>query len=253
LTRYNADAFQHHTVANAYPLRPPYPPETFEILSQLISDQPRVVLDVGTGTGDLARELVQRVDRIDAVDLSETMIEKGKQLPGGDHPKLNWIHSALENASLNPPYALITGGESLHWLDWKVAFPLFKAMLTERGVVAMVERGGISSIWDESLVKLIVRFSTVQNYERYDLAEALEKRKLFQKLGEKTTTPVLFEQTVDDYIESFHSRASFSRERMTAENVNEFDSQLRALVTPYAKNGKLELQITGQVVWGKPE
>lgn len=252
LTRYNADAFQHATVANAYPLRTPYPPQTFDILAGLIVDQPHAVLDVGTGTGDLSRDLVNCVDRIDAVDISQAMIEKGKLLLNGDHPNLNWIHGALENAVLNPPYALIMGGESLHWLDWNVAFPLFKTMLTERGVVAMIERDGLASPWNEGLVKLVVRFSTIQNFERYDLVDELEKRKLFKKLGEKITAPVLFEQTVDDYIESFHSRASLSRDRMSAENVSEFDSQLRALVTPYAQNRKLTLQITAHVIWGKP-
>jgi len=252
LTRDNAETFQHQTVVDAYPTRTPYPPETFEILSGLITHQPRTVLDVGTGTGDLARHLVRSVDRIDAVDLSPNMIAKGKQLAGGDHPNLNWIHSALENATLNPPYALIMGGESLHWLDWEVAFPRFKSMLTERGVVAMVGRADLPSAWDAELIKLVIQFSTVQNFERYDLVEELEKRDLFKKLGEKTTAPILFEQTIDDYVESFHSRASFSRERMTTEAVNEFDSQVRKLVTPHAKNGKLLLQITAQLMWGRP-
>src|SRR3712207_9196681 len=44
--------FQDHSVADAYPTRPPYPPEVFQILFGLIEDQAPRVLDLGCGTGD---------------------------------------------------------------------------------------------------------------------------------------------------------------------------------------------------------
>jgi predicted TPR repeat methyltransferase len=80
--------FQDRSVVAAYEYRPPYTPQVFDILDSLITDTPRVVLDVGCGNGRIARQLVERVDRVDAVDWSEAMLEAGKQLPGGDHPRL---------------------------------------------------------------------------------------------------------------------------------------------------------------------
>ncbi|MBV9278962.1 MAG: class I SAM-dependent methyltransferase, partial [Chloroflexi bacterium] len=52
---------------------------------------PRVVLDAGCGTGDVARPLAPLVDRVDAVDISAGMIERGRRLPGGENPAITWI------------------------------------------------------------------------------------------------------------------------------------------------------------------
>ena len=49
--------FQEPSVAERYDFRPPYPAEVFEILTSLLGDGPRTVLDAGCGTGDLARRL----------------------------------------------------------------------------------------------------------------------------------------------------------------------------------------------------
>lgn len=45
------------SVAERYQLRPSYPPETFAILHGLIADQPAKVLDIGCGTGVIARNI----------------------------------------------------------------------------------------------------------------------------------------------------------------------------------------------------
>ncbi len=70
LTAENAAAFQESAVVALYHLRLPYPPEVFEILSGLIRGSLLAGLDVGTGTGELARPLAARLDHVDAVDLS---------------------------------------------------------------------------------------------------------------------------------------------------------------------------------------
>lgn len=89
----------------------------FNVLVGLIAGEPRTVLDLGCGTGFIARPLAPRVDRVDAIDVSEAMIEEGKRLPGGDHPHLQWIVGRAEDVALHPPYALITAGDSLHWME----------------------------------------------------------------------------------------------------------------------------------------
>src|SRR5947207_11668711 len=125
LTPDNAARFKDQSVVDFYPLRLPYPPQVFDILVDLITDEPRAVLDVGSGTGDIARGLVRRVERVDAVDFSEAMIAKGKMVPEGDHPHLRWIYGAVDTVALDPPYALVTAGESVHWMNWEVVFPRF--------------------------------------------------------------------------------------------------------------------------------
>jgi hypothetical protein len=106
--------------------------------------------------------------------------------------------------------------------------------------------------WQEDLDALIRQFSTMQNYQAFDLIEELEKRDLFQKMGERKTVPVTSAQSIDDYIASFHSRTSLSLAHMPASVAATFDRQLRDLVSPWSKEGMLELQTVGSVVWGKP-
>src|SRR5262245_8074137 len=102
-----ASAFQEHGVVAAYQHRPSYPDSVFALLADLIVDSPRRVLDVGCGTGFIARPLVELVDHVDALDVSQAMIDEGRRLPKGDHPRLTWIARRAEDAALNPPYALI--------------------------------------------------------------------------------------------------------------------------------------------------
>jgi predicted TPR repeat methyltransferase len=74
LGRAYAERFRDQSVVDSYHFRPPYPEETFDILLSLLTDEPRAVLDVGSGSGDIARRLVDHVERVDAVDFSLPMI-----------------------------------------------------------------------------------------------------------------------------------------------------------------------------------
>src|SRR5581483_9207425 len=135
---HHAGRFQDQSVVDRYHLRPAYPPETFTILNELIVDKPRAVLDVGCGTGNVARPLTEYVEHIDAVDLSLPMLERARTLPGGDSPKVRWLHGRAEDVELEPPYALVTAGESVHWMEWGVVLPRFARLLTPRGMLAII-------------------------------------------------------------------------------------------------------------------
>lgn len=239
-------------MADAYPFRVPYPDEVFDFLLELINDEPRVVLDLGTGTGDIARRMAPRVERVDAVDVSAAMIAKGKALGGGDAGNLTWIEGKAEEARLTPPYALVTAGESLHWMDWEVLLPRLAGALTPNGCLAIVQREEQPPPWQDALMDLIISFSKLGKYQEYDLAAILESRGLFQLLGRRTVEAQHTEQPVDDYLRSFHSRASLSGERLGPDGVRDFDDRLRETVRPWAKDGVLALQWAPSIVWGRP-
>jgi SAM-dependent methyltransferase len=246
-----ASAFRDPSVARAYQYRPTYPPAVFDILDELAVDEPRRVLDVGCGTGLLARPLAERVEAVDALDVSPEMIDWGRRLPGGDHPRLAWIVGWAEDAPLRPPYALITAGDSLHWMDWPVVMARFAQTLTPRGLLAILGVGQLETPWDAQLLPIIRRYSTIGDYRPYDLVEELERRGLFRRVGARRTEPVAFAQTLDDYIESFHGRASFSRERMAPADAAAFDAAMRALVAAHAGD-TVELRLVTEVTWGTP-
>ena len=261
LSAENAARFQAPDVVAAYPQRVPYPDETFDILVELIEasvaagDDSRAVLDIGTGDGSIARRLAARapyVARVDAVDVSAPMLALARTLPGSDLPNLRWILGPAETAPLDPPYALATAGESLHWMDWETTLPRLAVTLTPHGMLACVHRTVVDDPWERDVFPLIVKYSTVRDYERYDLIALLTERGLFEKAGERKTAPVPFTQSVADNIEARHSMSSLARSAMPAEDVAAFDDQLRAILTPHADtDGLLHLQAVGDVVWGR--
>jgi trans-aconitate methyltransferase len=247
-----AESFKDQQVVNAYRYRPPYPDEVFDLLVGLCKDEPRAVLDVGAGSGDLARRLAGRVERVDAVDFSQQMIERGRELPNGNHPQLRWIYGKVEEVPLTPPYALITAGSSIHWTEWSIAFPRFHSLLTPSGVLALVHRRILPMPWSADLRALQTQFSTRSGHSSADVVEALEGHQWFQKQGVQETAPVAFVQTLDDFLEGLHSRSSFARERMGAQNAADFDIQVRNLLLPFHSDGLLSLQVVGNVAWGRP-
>jgi ubiquinone/menaquinone biosynthesis C-methylase UbiE len=245
--------FKDGSIVKAYQYRPPYSSETFDILVELLGGgQPRTVLDVGCGTGSIARYLAERVEHVDAVDFSQPMLEWGRQLANGDHAHLRWVLGSVEDVDLVGPYGLITAGESLHWMDWNVVLPRFSRLLKTGAYLAIVGNDMQPLDWYDILGDTIKKYSTNRDFQYYDMIGALERYGLFQKKGEKTTKPIPFIQSIDDYIESFHSRNGFSRERMEPAMAEAFDREVREQLLRAYPDGYLSLQITATIVWGVP-
>jgi SAM-dependent methyltransferase len=244
--------FRDRSIVDAYYHRPPYPDETFEILSGLLVGKPRIVLDAGCGTGEIARPLAQDVERVDAVDFSEGMIEKGKKLPGGNNRRINWIAGSVEAAPLLAPYGLVVAASSLHWMDWTVVMSRFRRSLVAGGYLALIYQALTRNPWDEALGRIIPRYSTNRDYRPYNLVEELQERGLFTKVGEKRTEVVPFSQGIEEYIEAFHSMNGFSRERMSEQTAKAFDREVRALVEEHCPEGIVRLGVNAVVTWGLP-
>ncbi len=159
----------------------------------------------------------------------------------------------MEEASLSPPYALVTAAESLHWMDWEVVLPRFRDVLAPGGVLAIVGRIEQANPWWPELLTIIQAHSTNRDFQPYNLLAELEARTLFHPLGRKKTAPMRFEQAVDDYIESVHSRNGFSRDRMTPEGAAMRSMQKRVRSSNASqKSGALHFEVAGSVVWGQP-
>ena len=244
--------FGDASIARAYPARPAYPPELFDLLRQLVRDTPSVVLDLGCGTGDICRRLAPLVDHIDAIDPSRAMITLGQELPGGQYPHIQWTVSSAEDFSYPEDYALVIAAESLHWMDWYTVLPRIHQSLTDHGRLAIVlGRGFRDEPWAADVGRLIAQYSTNREYESYDLLEELAKRNLFVPEQRVQTRPVPFVQPLEDYIESFHSRNGLSRDRMGA-SATAFDEQLRNIIAQYRPDPTLEFELVVDVAWGQP-
>jgi SAM-dependent methyltransferase len=248
----DAAVFTDGEIAAAYPHRPPYPEEAVRLLVDLVRDHPRTVLDLGCGNGDLARRLAPEVERVDAVDPSAAMLAKGRQLPGGDHPHLRWQRATAETAALTPPYALVTAGESLHWMDWEVLFARLARVRTPGGVLAIVERdwNGPLAV-SERLGPVFARYSTVRDFRAMDVVTEIERRGLFTRIGERRCGPEAWRPTLDGYLRGRHSQRGFAH--MDRDAAVAFDAAVRAILADLVgTDGRLDLAVEARVVWGVP-
>jgi SAM-dependent methyltransferase len=248
----HAAMYQDRSVARSYRNRPPYPDETIRIIADLVPAGCRRVLDVGCGTGFVARPLAALVEAVDALDPSPAMLEVGRRLPGGDRSNLRWILGSAEDAVLRPPYGLVVAGASFHWLRWDVVLPRFAEALVPDGLLAVAqtsERGG------PDLRELIARYSTNQDFsvdDDYDWRAELRRRGLLTPLGVRETAWETFQQSFDDFVDGQHSMGGLSRERMGSSAVAEFDRELRAILARTYPAGRVEMEVRGTIGWSRP-
>jgi SAM-dependent methyltransferase len=247
--------FADPDVVRSYRQRAPYPPETFTILERLLVE-PRTVLDVGAGSGALARSMVAFARRVDALDPSAAMIEDGRALPGGSDPRLRWIVATAEEGLLDPPYGLITAGSSLHWMDPARVMPRFARALAPGARLAVLEtddgeRDDISHPLPE-ILEIYGRYSgPVKHHSgQRDTLAALEASGYFVREGEQRTTSVPLRRSVEEYLEFLHSTSELARVRL-GERTARFDEEVRDL---FARKGltSVDRQVVGVVIWGRP-
>jgi SAM-dependent methyltransferase len=251
-----ADVFKLDSVARTYHHRPPYPAGVVDTLLSLLGDDGTAVLDAGCGTGELGRALVSAAVRVDAVDVSQAMVDEGRRQERGDHPNLRWVCARLEDADLRPPYALAVAGDSLNWMDWDVALPRLHDALRPGAWLAIVGRRWGTGTPEE--MDLIRAYSVIQDYRPYDLGPELVSRGLFRP-GAHLRFGGAWQPTIEEYVESRHVQAGLAREAMGAERAAEFDHDMTNLLQRLttearlrARDGRLDLQVVGEVGWGLP-
>jgi SAM-dependent methyltransferase len=243
LTAHNAAAFRLEGVAEHYPLRPPYP--------QAVVDRLRTagrVLEMGCGTAELSRRLAPFAREVVAVDPSAPMLHKARSLPGGDAGNITWVESTAEEFDYPGRFDLILTPQSLHWMAWEVVLPAFARVLD--GELAILPSGRMEVPWRAELKRIVPEYSTMWNYEEYDLIETLEDRALFRCRERMTLGPEPYRQTVDDYVGSWWSRASFAR--VDEETARAFEARVRELVAPHAREGWIEGRLYADLALGTP-
>lgn len=237
--------------ARAYRNRPAYPPPVFEILRRLIV-APRTILDAGCGTGALTRHMTDFAARVDAVDPSPAMLDEAKGLPGGNDSRIRWIVGPAETAPLDPPYGLITTGQSLHWMDHEVVMPRFRAALAPGGRLAATDIDWeYAPEWRDELVAIIKRYSEARPKPLGDdLFGGLVALRLFERSGFQRTSQVPVEQSVDEFVGALQSTSTLSRV-ILGERTDLLAGEVRAL---FARLGldRVRFAVAGNVVWGRP-
>jgi SAM-dependent methyltransferase len=247
------DQFQDAAVAAMYRKRPPYPPELFDLIVERLPQPARArVLELGAGTGEIAIPLSAQVNAVDAVEVSAAMLEVARKQAG--HQRVQWHQQSAEVFPYSSIYDLIICAQCLAWLDWEIVFPRMVGALDPDGWLVIVSQTALEDFpWATDLRRIIARYSTNEDYRPFDLVEELESRGLFVLSGRKSTWPVPFSQTVEDYIDSIHARNGFSRDRMTSEAATNFDGEVRELLLSHHPDGQIHGRNQAHTRWGKPQ
>lgn len=249
-----ASQFQDVAVARAYSTRPAYPDSLFEILIRLAGGLDSPILDLGCGTGDVAIGLAERgCSMVDAVEPSNAMLELGRDRSQATDASIQWIQASAEDFDPKSTYSLVVAAESLHWMDWNLVLPKIGRYLSNGGCLAIVSGRRLRDVpWEAALQPLLSRFSTNRDYRAYDLIEELTVRKLFRTAGSDQTSSIVVRQPIDEYVESFHSRNGFSRERMAPDHARDFDQAIRELVLEHSSDDVVVGEVAVSVTWGVP-
>jgi ubiquinone/menaquinone biosynthesis C-methylase UbiE len=253
LTPDYATQFCDRSVVRAYVHRPPYPARVFDALRALLPTNKGSALELGCGTGDLTFGLAPYVDELVAVESSPAMLSAAIRRHQSVPQHVRLVLAQAEAFEPREKFSLVVAAESLHWMDWANLLPNIARWLSHDGWLALVTtRSFVSLPWQDELHSVIARFSTNQDYQPYDLVDQLAQRELFVEVGRVLAVEHDFVQSVDAYVESFHSRNGFSRERMSAEAAATFDDVVRALVLRHSPSGEVRGDVAATVVWGRP-
>ncbi|TAK71000.1 MAG: class I SAM-dependent methyltransferase [Dehalococcoidia bacterium] len=248
----NAAAFQLAGVVAGYHLRTPYPAALTDVLQGLMKPRGGRVIELGCGTGELARMIAPGAERVDAVDISGPMLDRARAMPSRTSSVIRWIHSSTEDVDLDGPYALAIAGDALHWMNWEIVLPRLRHALAPDAPLAIVSAVAGERPWSSGLSAIIPKYSAIKDFKRYVLVEELEARSLFEVTGATTVGPEPYERTTDEYIIALHATAGLARERMAPGAASAFDEEVLRLVEPFAEDGLLQLTASADVAWGTP-
>ena len=245
--------FLDEDVARAYAHRTDYPPALYARLLALTPGRGRL-LDLGCGPGKLGRGLAAQFEEVLAVDPSAAMLRLGRELDAGAHPNIAWIEATAEAAPIEPPLDLIVMGASVHWVDPARVFPKLASALTAGGLMALIDGDGPAQApwigaWRAVIRDWVGRLGGVWNGPAHQALMSAHEP-WFDRVGVETFTAQV-EQSVEDLIEAEHSRASWARAKM-GDLADAFDADLRTVLTPYARGGKVNFEVSSRLTWGRP-
>jgi ubiquinone/menaquinone biosynthesis C-methylase UbiE len=146
--RRSADARSYGRVFNAVAdeydrHRPAYPDELVDRACEAADIGPgATVLEIGCGTGQLTRSLLERGLRVTAVEPGERLIAQARaQLDRSED--LEFVNARLEDASLpDAHYLAVFSASAIHWIDPDVSWRKAADALVDGGTLAVISYFG---------------------------------------------------------------------------------------------------------------
>lgn len=167
---------------------------------------------------------------------------------------ISWYVGKFEDvgARLDGPYDIIFGGDSLHWLDWTIAFSHFRRLLKSGGSIACVSRPFSPAAWQVDVQALVKRFTVVSDWEPYDLEAIWTKDYGFELENRVETKPEVHRKPIPEWLLAWHSASTLTRSRLSAAQTVGFDAEATKLLSPFERDGMVEAEIQNEIWWCRP-
>jgi SAM-dependent methyltransferase len=134
-----------NTIADAYDRhRPTYPDVLIDRACEAAGlAAGATVLEIGCGTGQLTRSLLERGLRVTAVEPGEALLARARdQLSGAG--EVQFVGARLEDASLpRGAYQAVFSASAIHWVDPDVSWRTIAGVLVDDGSVALISYFGL--------------------------------------------------------------------------------------------------------------
>jgi SAM-dependent methyltransferase len=141
--------------------RPGFPPAFFDRAQRLgIGLRDQRVLDVGTGTGSLARGFAERGCSVVGLDPSSAMLAEAAKAAARDGVSARWLEASAEATGLaDADFDVVTAGQCWHWFDRARAAAEAMRVLRPGGHVLiayfsyLVEPGSVGAATEELVLR----------------------------------------------------------------------------------------------------
>lgn len=244
--------------------RPGIPDEAVDLLAQRVAGKERrILLDLGSGTGQVPLALAEKVTEIDVVEQDAGMLgEADKALAG--LPVTVRLHNTSAEGFTPPTSSyradLVTVCRAFHWMDQNVVLSRLEGMTVPDATVAVMGDGSLWTArteWTDALRALIQEYLGEERRAGKDKKYAAHDRPYREILAESAfgqveehTIAVEREWSTETVIGYLYS-TSFASRPLFGERVEDFERRARALLDEHSAAGGLIEHASFQVVLGR--
>ena len=248
----NADRFNQR-IENYLLYRPGYPEEVAGLLAREAAlHAGSTVVDLGSGTGMLARLFLQRNHTVHAVEPSAEMREAAERLLGDDPGFVSHAATAEQTGLPDHGTDLITAAQAFHWFDRAAVRREFDRLLKPHGVAAL--------IWNE---RRVTSTAFLRGYEALLNAHATDYQEVNHANIDDAAIAAFFAPYAVQYA-SFENRQVFDYDGLEGRLMScsyapaeghpghpPMIKALRDLFNQHAENGQVSFDYDCRVWWAR--
>jgi ubiquinone/menaquinone biosynthesis C-methylase UbiE len=111
-----------------------FPEEFFKrLFDRGIIDDKKIILDIGTGTGSIARGVAEYGSTVYAIDISENMLNAAKSV-SQNYSNIHYQLGSAENTGMNDQQVdVVMVGQAWHWFNHDLAVKEIKRIIKPGG------------------------------------------------------------------------------------------------------------------------